>query len=44
MTKKVNISDEYHYKLKVHCAMAQAEMGIFVQEAIDEKIGREPLE
>ena len=43
MNKKINIHEADHHELKVYCAKASIQMNIFVQEAIQEKMEREPI-
>lgn len=43
MVMKVNLSNESHHNLKVYCANRDLSMTPFVQEAVKEKMEREPL-
>lgn len=44
MANKVNIGEANHHELKVYCANKDYKMQTFLQEAIKEKMEREPLE
>ena len=43
-TTTINIGKKEHQALKVHCVLSGQMMGLFIEQAIAEKIGREPLE
>ena len=42
-TTTINIGKDVHRVLKVHCVLSSQQMGLFIEQAIEEKIGREPI-